>query len=83
MVQAGLPRGGRRLEISTSSSRRWLVIRLKIIVDVDEISPEARGALEKCGRIVNENPADKSYVLEILAERDPERRQASMENICE
>ncbi len=56
---------------------------MKIIVEVHGTSLEVRRALERFGRVVSERPENKSYTVEIVGERDPERRRVSVERMCE
>jgi len=59
------------------------MVGLRIIVEVCEMGPGARKALEGHGRVAGENPRHKTYAVEVDADGNPERKRICIERICQ
>ncbi len=56
---------------------------MRIIVEVREMGPHVRSALQGYGRIAGESPRHRTYVLDVAANGNPERKRIWADRICQ
>jgi len=59
------------------------VVSLRIIVEVREMGPNVRKALQSHGRVVSENARSRTYAVEVTADGNPENKRIAIERICQ
>jgi hypothetical protein len=59
------------------------MVGLRIIIEVREMGPHVRKALESHGRIAGENPRERTYAVEVEADGNPERKRICAERISQ
>lgn len=56
---------------------------MRLIVEVREMGPHAKKALQDVGRIAGETAGHKTYVLDIAANGNPERKRICAERVIQ
>jgi len=56
---------------------------LRIIVEVFEMGPDVRKALEDHGSVAGQSPKHRTYVVEVDANGNPERKRVCLERISQ